>query len=136
MSANIRLETHPGYYLHDARGCIVGISEIGVAAEPERETVTGGGLVDLPDDDRAPSIAVLHAPSMPQRFLSVEITGGGVFMVRTDGARCSILCDPLVAEEVARRGSMLVKEAGDHHKDCLIYEIAIVAPEYENSMRM
>jgi hypothetical protein len=136
MSSNTRIETHPGFYLHDDRGCIVGISEVGVAAEPEREMVTGGGLVDLPEDDRPPSIAVLHAPSMPQRFLSVEITGSGVFMVRTDGTRCSILCDPLVAEEVARRETMVVKEAGDHHKDCLTYEIAIVGPEHENSMRM
>lgn len=131
-----RLETHPGFYLHDDRGCIVGISEVGVAAEPERELVTGGGLVDLPEDDRLPSIAVLFAPSMPQRFQAVEITGGGVFMVRTDGARCGITCDPLVAEGVARCDVMVVKEAGDHHKDCLTYEIAIVSPDYGMSMRM
>lgn len=136
MNPNYRQDSLPGYYLHDDRGCIVGISEVGVAAEPDRERVTGGGLVDVPEDGRAPSIAVLLAPSMPQRFQAVEITGGGVYMIRTDGARCSITCDPLMAEEVARREVMVVKEAGDHYKDCLTYEVAILAPDHAPSMRM
>jgi hypothetical protein len=125
----------PGYYLYDPRGHVTGLSEIGVAAETERCRVVGGGLVDLPEDDRPPSIAVLHAPSMPHRFRAVEITGEGMVMIRNDGVRCAIHCDPLLADEVALRDVVTILEAGDQRHDCLSYEVAILA-EHEHSMRM
>lgn len=136
MNKPFRQQNHPGYYLYDDHGYVVGLSEVGVAAEPERECVIGGGLFDVPEDEcRNPSIAVLHAPSMPRRFQSVEINSAGVFMIRVDGVRCRIECDPLLAEQATLRETMTNKEAGDHFKDCIEYEVALV-PELERAMRM
>lgn len=111
--AMTRMNGHrPGIYTYDAADRVLAVNEEGVRLEGENGIVAGGGMFDWPSDDRRPaSVVVLVAPSMPRRFKALEITEGGTFLIRTDDVRCEVNCDPLMAESLATRDTIMVTEA-------------------------
>lgn len=124
-------------YIRDAGNRVIAVSEEGIRIEAETERVAGGGLFDLPSDDSKPSsIVVLVAPSMTHRFKAFEVTEADTFLIRTDDVRCQLICDPIIADGLASRDTVIVTEAsGQPNGENLSYEVMV----YSNntpSMRM
>ncbi len=135
-TSGVRIAEQEVYDLDDA-GHVMAVSEDGVRLEAETCRVIGGGMFECPfDQSRPSSVAVLVAPSMPERFKAMEVTGGGVFLIRTDDVRCAVNCDPIMADELATRDTILVSEAYGHSQgEIKSYEIAVYA-ENAPTMRM
>lgn len=124
-------------YIRDANNKVVAVSEEGVRIESVTRTVAGGGLFDLPSDDSKPSsIVVLVAPSMERRFKAFEVTDSDTFLIRTDDVRCQINCDPILADGIASRNTVIVTEAsGQPNGENLSYEVMVYS-SHEPAMRM
>lgn len=77
----------------------------------DNEVLYGGEvLLSVSDDRDAAVILTSSIPSMPQRFVSLEVREDGAYLRRTDGQDVPFATDPLLAEMAAEIGCVRIEE--------------------------
>ena len=77
----------------------------------DNEVLYGGdAMLSISDDGSAAVLLTSSIPSMPQRFVSLEVGDDGAYLRRSDGQDVRFTADPLLAEAAAEIGSVRIEE--------------------------
>lgn len=97
----------------------------------DNEVLYGGEvLLSVSDGRDAAVILTSSIPSMPQRFVSLEVREDGAYLRRTDGQDVPFATDPLLAEMAAEIGRVRIEEiemsnGGGRYSRNAVYEIPV-----------
>lgn len=97
----------------------------------DNEVLYGGdALLSIGDDGSMALLLTSFIPSMPQRFVSLEVTEDGAYLRRSDGQDVRFSADPLLAEAAAEIGTVRIEEVNlqgaDPFRRTEIYIVPVV----------
>lgn len=77
----------------------------------DNEVLYGGDAMLSISDDRTTAVLLTSSiPSMPQRFVSLEVVEDSAYLRRSDGQDVRFTTDPLLAEMAAEIGKVQIEE--------------------------
>ncbi|GJD87759.1 hypothetical protein BHAOGJBA_1264 [Methylobacterium hispanicum] len=97
----------------------------------DNEVLYGGdAMLSISDDGRAAVLLTSSIPSMPQRFVSLDVGDDGPCLRRSDGQDVRFTTDPLLAEMAAGIGFVRIEEvdlqgAGNFRRN-EVYSVPVV----------